>query len=138
MMMTREIVKDLLPLYAAGEASAETREAVDAFLRDDPELMRLLEVLRGDADPSPAPASRPDAGRAALATTKTLLRRRSWLLALALLFTGLPLSFVFDDTGLRFLMLRDAPYASGASLVGGAALWVAFSVVVRRLRVTGL
>jgi anti-sigma factor RsiW len=138
MNITREIVKDLLPLYAAGEASAETRAAVEEWLRADPELARLVEGLRSDAVPPPARPITPASGRAALAATKALLRRRAWLLALALFFTGLPLSFVFDDRGLRFLMLRDAPLVSLMSVAAGASFWVAFGVVVRRLRVTGL
>jgi len=138
MNVTREIVKDLLPLYAAGEAGADTRAAVEEWLRDDPELARLLEALRaGPAGAAPATAQ-PDAGRTGLATARTLLRRRAWLLAWALFFTGLPLSFVFGSEGLRFLMLRDAPLASGASLVVAVTLWIAFARVARRLRVTGL
>jgi hypothetical protein len=58
--------------------------------------------------------------------------------ALALLFTGLPVSFAFDSGGLRFFMLRDAPLVSSISLAAALALWLAFGVVTRRLRVTGL
>lgn len=138
MNVTREIVKDLLPLYVAGEASAETRAAVEEWLGRDAELARLVEALRRDSAPTPALPVTPGAGQAALATTKTLLRRRTWLLALALFFTGLPLSFVFDSGGLRFLMLRDAPLASLACLAVAVVLWVAFGAIARRLRVTGL
>jgi len=138
MRITREIVKDLLPLYAAGEASADTRAAVEEWLRDDPELARLVEEMRGDGEERADATVAPDAGRAALATTKTLLRRRTWLLAWALFFTGLPLSFVFGDEGLRFLMLRDAPLSSAASLAVAVVLWILFARIARRLRVTGL
>ena len=137
MNVTREIVKDLLPLYVAEEASEESRAAVQEWLRTDPELARLAAELRDDAAP---PATRvPQAsGQAALAATKALLRRRSWLLALALLFSGLPVSFAFDSGGLRFFMLRDAPLMSSICLAMALGLWIAFGVVTRRLRVTGL
>jgi anti-sigma factor RsiW len=138
MKITREIVKDLLPLYAAGEASADTRAVVEEWLRDDPGLARLAEAMRGDAAPGRAAPAPPDAGRTALATAKTLLRRRTWLMAGALFFTGLPLSFAVGSDGLRFLMLRDAPLASAASLAVAGALWIAFARVARRVRVTGL
>ena len=46
MNVTREIVKDLLPLYVSGEASADTRTLVESFLREDPELARLVDALR--------------------------------------------------------------------------------------------
>jgi len=138
MKITREIVEDLLPLYVAGEASADTRAAVEEWLRDDPELARLAQAMGVDTAPGPTAPAAPDSGRTALATTKTLLRRRTWLFAWALFFTGLPLSFVFGSEGLRFLMLRDAPVAAAGSLAVAAVLWILFARVARRLRVTGL
>ena len=137
MNITREIVKDLLPLYAAGEASEESRAVVEAWLRTDAELARLAAELRDDAAPRSAAVSR-DSGRTALAATKALLRRRTWLLALAVLFTGLAVSFTFDSSGVRFFMLRDAPLTASLCLGTALGLWIAFGAVTRRLRVTGL
>jgi hypothetical protein len=138
MNVTREIVEDLLPLYVAGEASAESRAAVEEWLGNDPELARLAAELRDDFVLAPATGTPQTSGQIALAATKALLRRRSWLLALALLFTCLPLSFSFDSGGLRFFMLRDVPLISSMSLATALCLWIAFFVVMRRLRVTGL
>ena len=135
MNVTREMVKDLLPLYVAGEVSADSRAAVEAALRDDEELARFADALR---DGVPSPPVAPAADRVALDRTKALIRRRMWLLALALFFTTLPLSFVFDDTGLRFLLIRDAPVPGAVFFAAGTALWWAFAVTARRLRVTGL
>lgn len=136
--VTREIAKDLLPLYVAGEVSEDSRAAVEEWLREDPELARLATVLREDEvrlSEEPAP---PRGGQAALVETKALLRRRSWLLAMALLFSGLPLSFVFDSHGLQFFMLRDAPLAASGIWIAALGLWIAFAMLARRLRVTGL
>ena len=138
MNLTREIVKDLLPLYVAGEASADSRAAVEEWLRTDPELARLAGLLRDEGAPPVALKVNPSSGQAALKITKALLRRRSWLLAFALLFTFLPLSFSFDASGFRFVMLRDEPLISIASIVVALGLWIAFGLVSRRLRVTGL
>ena len=139
MNVTREIVKDLLPLYVSGEASPDSRALVEAFLREDPQLARLADALRAEERSPARGAFIPHgAARAALFQTQGLLRRRTWTLALALFFTGLPLSFVFGDSGLRFLMIRDAPALASASLAAAAALWIAYAVTVRRLRVTGL
>ena len=139
MNVTAEVVKDLLPLYVAGEGSADTRALVDEFLRTDPRLAALAAALRDQESRTPQPAAAPPgAERAALATTRSLLRRRSWLLGFALMLTGLPLSFTFDSSGLRFLLLRDAPVFALVSWAGAAALWALFARVARRLRVTGL
>ena len=139
MNVTREIVKDLLPLYVSGEASGDTRALVESFLEGDPELRRLAEALKADESaPTRVAPVAPGGGRAALERTKGLLRRRTWLLAFALFFSGLPLSFVAGEDGLRFLLLRDAPALASSSLAVGAALWIAYAVTARRLRVTGL
>jgi len=134
--LTREVVKDLLPLYAAGEASQDSRALVEEWLRTDPELARLAAELQGGGAP-PAEA-RAGAGRKELATARALLRKRSWLMGLAILFTGLPLSFVFDEHGLQLFMLRDAPRTSAALWAIAAGLWVGFGAVSRKLKVTGL
>lgn len=38
MRITRNVIEDLLPLYLANEASADTRTLVDEYLKTDPEL----------------------------------------------------------------------------------------------------
>ena len=138
MNVTREIVKDLLPLYVAGEASAESRAAVEEWLRTDPELARLAAELAEDGEPSARQGVTPAAGQAALLETKALLRRRSWLLALALFMTGVPFIFSIDSSGLRYWMLRDAPLMAAVNACSAIALWIAYFRVRRRLRVTGL
>lgn len=138
MNITREIVKDLLPLYVAGEASADSRAAVEAALRDDPELSRVADALRDGSAALPAMAAAPSRDRAALDRAKGLIRLRMWLLAAALFLTGLPLSFTFDRGGFQFLLIRDAPVAAVSSLTAAAVLWIAFAIVARRVRVVGL
>jgi anti-sigma factor RsiW len=139
MTVTAEVIKDLLPLYVAGQGSADTQALVEEFLRTDPQLAALAAALHEEEDRIPQPASMPPgAERTALATTRSLLRRRSYLLGFALMFTGLPLSFIFDSSGLRFLLLRDAPVFALVSWVAAAGLWAAFGHVARQLRVTGL
>jgi anti-sigma factor RsiW len=136
--VTREIAKDLLPLYVAGEVSEDSRVAVEEWLREDPELVRLAAMLREDEVRLSERPPSPRGGQAALAVTKALLRRRSWLLAMALLCSGLPLSFAFDSHGVQFFMLRDAPRVALTIWIAALGLWIAFAMLVRRLRVTGL
>ena len=38
MEITRNIILDLMPLYLADEASADTRALVESYLKEDPEL----------------------------------------------------------------------------------------------------
>jgi len=41
MEITRQVILDLLPLYLANEASADTRALVEQYLVTDPELAKL-------------------------------------------------------------------------------------------------
>ena len=134
--ITRDIVTDLLPLYAAGEVSADSRAAVEAMLHEDAGLRRLADALAGGA--AIAAAGEPSAARVALARTKALLRQRARLLGMACFFTGLPFAFTFDDHGWRNWLFRDVPSIGVASLVAAAGFWAGFLAVTRKLRVTGL
>lgn len=46
MTVTREVIQDLLPIYLAGEASADTVALVEEFFQQDPDLARAVETLR--------------------------------------------------------------------------------------------
>lgn len=54
----RNVILDLLPVYIAGEASAETRTLVDDFAQNDPQIAR---IIRAGALDLPDPLSDPDA-----------------------------------------------------------------------------
>jgi anti-sigma factor RsiW len=58
---TRDVIKDLLPLYLAGEASADSRALVEEQLDRDPELAGLAQQWKTQLPgPPPAPV-RPEA-----------------------------------------------------------------------------
>ena len=94
MTVTREVVRDLWPVYAAGEASDDTRRLVDEFLAGDPELAR---TLRADAEPvmeterivAETMDLPPNHEARTLDRVKARLRRRSPFRIVALGFTGL-------------------------------------------------
>jgi anti-sigma factor RsiW len=52
---TRDVIKDLLPLYLAGEASPDSRAMVEQHLDRDPELAELARQWN-DQLPGPPPA----------------------------------------------------------------------------------
>jgi anti-sigma factor RsiW len=124
MTITRDIVIDLLPLYESGEASADTRAVVEAFLATDAELARIVKAARRSVPVTPAPASPPPAHaeRATLERTRKALRRKSWTLGLALFFTLLPFTFAFNGGQISFFMWRDEP-GSRLFLLSAAWLW---------------
>lgn len=135
MTVTRDVVLDLLPVYLAGEASADSRALVDAFLATDPQLARLAREGFGTSGPPPAAAD-PQV-RAALSRTRQLLQQRQWVFGAAVAFTLLPLSFGFVDDRIVWAMWRDAPGAAASCLLVAAASWAWFARLRSALRAPG-
>jgi hypothetical protein len=133
MQVTRDIVIDLLPLYQSGEASKDSRVAIEEFLRTDPSLAR---IAGQDTAVVPTTAAS-ELERHTITRTRAAIRRRSWILAAAIWFTLLPFSFVFHGGQVTFFMLRDQP-ASALFLLVGAILWVQYARMTRSLRTVGL
>ena len=136
-VLTHEVIKDLLTLYLAGEASADTRDLVDSHLARNPELARQVDEARR-IPPLPGVPPPPDAELETLARTRQLLQQRSHTLAVAMIFTALPLAFTFDDSGITFLLIRDAPKVGLAWWATAAAMWIAHFWIRRRLRIAGV
>jgi hypothetical protein len=97
MTITRPVVRDLWALYAAGEASDDSRRLVEEYLAQDPEFARMV---RADSPPiAPAPVDLPPGHEArTLDRVKARLRRRSPFRLLALAFTGLALTRLIQQT----------------------------------------
>jgi anti-sigma factor RsiW len=139
MNITRDVIVDLLPLYAAGEASADTRDLVESYIKQDPSLTALLrELQEGDHASAVAAADlSPSLERAAVNRTRAVIRRRSWTLGLAIFFTLLPLTFGFSGGRITFFMLRDEP-GSVLFWISAAYLWWKHVRLTRELTTTGL
>ena len=134
MQITREVVKDLLPAYLAGEASADTRRLVEEFLEREP-------ALRAEFDtPSlPEVAPRGALELAALDRTRSLLSRRSWMLGFGLGLAVLPLLFGFHAGGEpRFLLLGPRPLTATAAVILGWTMLGGFLWTCRRLSALSL
>lgn len=137
--MTRDVVKDLLPIYLAGEASADTRRVVEEYLAGDQALAREIEAARGGEFTLPAtPAPDRTAEKQALDATRQLLKHRTSTLVVAILFTLLPLTFVFEGSRITFILLRDAPVIAFTWWGTAAIMWFWHLRIRRRLRVSGL
>jgi anti-sigma factor RsiW len=139
MNVTRDVVKDLLTVYLAGEASPDTRALVEDYLKSDPQLARETESARAQGSRlPPAPAPSAAAEKQALEATRQLIKSRTSTLATALMFSFLPLAFSTDGKQITFLMIRDAPVIGLAWWATAAVLWGSHFVIRRRLRVSGL
>src|SRR6185295_18293221 len=97
MMVTRDVVKDLLPVYLAGEASADTRRLVDGFLVGDAALSAEVAAARRAEFSLPAtPPPAQTAEKRALEATRQRLKHRTSTLTMAIFFTLVPFTSTFD------------------------------------------
>ena len=83
MNISRDIVKDLVAVYLAGDASADTRALVESYLKTDPELARDVEAARATTLGLP-PARTPTAEKQALDATRQQLKNRTSTLVVAM------------------------------------------------------
>jgi len=128
-----DVLRDLAPLYAAGEASAASVALVEAGAAADPALAREIEALRR-AVRLGAAAPPADLEARALGEVRRAVRRRSGWLAGAIFFTAFPMTFVFAGGKMTFFMLRDAPAMALLSLVAAGVMWVLFARTARAVR----
>jgi hypothetical protein len=123
MKVTKDIVRDLLPAYLAGEASAETRAAVEAFLAQDAELREIVETAgKFSLPPLDAPVGLE--GRSLKQTRRLLGRKNFWL--------GFALIFCLAAPIVKPLRLADVV------MVIGIAGWVPFFVACKKLMAIGV
>jgi hypothetical protein len=120
--VTREVINDLWPVYAAGEASPDTRALIEEFLDHDSEFAH---VLRGRGDGGllghDVPRLPPDSEARALRKTKRLLHGWDWLLFVAIMFSCFAFGRIVSDTSWDVSPLNFIVVASIA-----LAFWIAF------------
>lgn len=138
MNVTRDVIRDLLPLYQAGEASRDTRELIEAFLAGDPVLAAEARDSQAAVVLPEPPAGSMSNGRAALEETRRLLKRRQLFFGLALAFTLIPFSFAFSDGRIAWFMWRDATDLAGVFTGMAIGCWIGYFRARAQLRVAGM
>jgi hypothetical protein len=122
MNVTREVITDLWPIYAAGEASADSVALVEEFLAKDHELAT---ALKDDAAErlaaSRIPRLTPSIESLALNRTKRLLHPFNWLFFFAVLFSCFAFGRIISDTSWDV-----SPRNFIVTAVIAACFWVAF------------
>ncbi len=97
--VTRHVIEDVWPLYSSGEASADTRALVEAFLQQDPEFAQMLRESATDSFSSPEPpALSPDHELRTLVRIRKRLTGPIMFLQLALAFTCFSFGALISDT----------------------------------------
>jgi anti-sigma factor RsiW len=136
MNVTRNVIVDLLPAYAAGESHPDTARLVEHWLASDAGLAREAAALR-DMDESLRSRQAPlraEHELLALRRTRLALRVRSTLLGLAIFFTLYPFSFYFDGAQVHWVVLRNLGLTVSVFAVA-VAMWLGWFLFAARMRV---
>ena len=135
MKITRDVINDLLPVYLAGEASADTRALLEDYLRDNP---ALAAEVRSQADKnvavlgSLAAALPADHERETVERIRQVTRQKNQFTAFGAAFALVPFGFAFGSDGIKWIMIRDNPKQAILFFVCSALCFVARTVLARR------
>lgn len=122
--ITRDVIADLWPLYVSGDATADTRGLVEAYLREDPEFAQTLsEIAKERLSRRDAPSLAPDHELRTSARIKRRLAGPVWLLQLAMVFTCIAFGTIVSDTSFDV-----SPRKFIATAAVAACFWIAFLV----------
>lgn len=135
--MTRNVISDLWPLCQSGEASEDTRQLIEEFLRVNPDFARLIhaspdEAVKGDA----LPPLRREKELEVLLRTKRLVWVRDALFWIAVFLSATPLT-VWDTSWGSGWLIRDFPWLACGLGVGATIVWCSYFSMKRRLSVMG-
>jgi len=137
MKVTRDVVNDLLPLYLADEASDDTRQLVEEFLRNDPELDGRIRRARIAVDTlHGAPSAGKDLELKTLHRTRRMLSLKSLVLGAAIFTSLVPFSVSHDARGVRWLLV-ESPWMALLSVAVAVALWGVYWNLRRSARAAG-
>ncbi len=133
MNVTKEIINDLMPLYIAEECSADTRALVEEYLQRNPQQAEELRRIMETSIPQAATSVKSLDEVRSFREARRRLRRRSWLMALAVFFSLAPFSF-FSTSERTWWLLRDAPASAAVYAALGVLFWIIYGVERSRSR----
>ena len=127
MNVTKDIINDLLPLYAANECSGDTRALVEEYLQQNPRQAEELRWIMNTPLPGAVPPAKNLAETHSFREARRRLGRRNWLMALAIFFSLAPFSFLYTE-GRLWWFLRDAPWSALVYAAIGVVFWILYLV----------
>lgn len=131
MNLHEDVILDLLPVYFADEASAASREIVEAYLEAHPQFAKTVRAAQKNVTHIPGNASA-NGGNAAINSVRKQLKWRSALIAAGIFCSISPFTFVFDHDRVVYFMWRDAPVIATFYTVAAVLAWLLLWFSVRR------
>lgn len=137
MELAADVMKDLMVVYLAGEASPATRALVEQYAASHPEFAALLQGSSAGLEIQIA-EPKSDSEMRALKMTRQHVFLRSIFFGMGIAFTLMPFTIVFRHGEITFLLYRDVPGLGAAFMSIAAASWAACYVMHRAVRKAGL
>jgi hypothetical protein len=134
MNVTKDIINDLIPLYAANECSGDTRALVEEYLRQNPREAEELKRIMTQAIPGAMPAAARLEEAQCLREARRRVRRRSFLMGLAIFFSLTPFSFLATG-GRTYWLFLEAPKTALIYGALGIGCWIAYAVGRKRSQI---
>jgi ferric-dicitrate binding protein FerR (iron transport regulator) len=131
MNITKDVITDLYPLYVENECSADTQALVKEYLQRNPQHAEELRRVMSAPLPGAVPPAKNLDEVQSLREARRRVRRRSWLMALAIFFSLMPFSFI-STGGHTWWMLRDAPNSALVYAALGVVFWIIYAVERKR------
>ena len=127
MNLHEDVIIDLLPVYFSDEASAASREMVDAYFEAHPQFAKTVRAAQMHVTHIPGNASA-NGGHDTIKRIKTQLKWRSFLIAAGIFCTVAPFTFIFENDHVVYFMWRDAPvtaaFYAGVAVLAWLWLWL--------------
>lgn len=134
MTISRGIIDDLYPLYAAGEACADSRALIEEYLAENPGAAASLQGAMSLPPVEPPP----DLEVRALKRTTWLLQQGNTIGAAALTVSFAPTALSYIEQGKLHILYQDLPRGSVLIYVAAIFLWAGFFFACRRAQAAGL
>jgi anti-sigma factor RsiW len=135
--ITRDVVADLLPLYVAGDVSADTRVLVEEYLAGDADMKALLARQRMES-PLPLVDMPPDRELEVLRRVRRSVAVQRWVFGLANILTAMALTTELSFENGHFvgarLLFSSSPPIFVELIVPAAILWIVYFRSKRRVR----
>lgn len=145
MKITNKVILDLLPLYLAGEASADTKNLIENYFKKYPEFEKEVDELLIKQLPQDTPLPlKPEDEMVVLRKTKKLLKLRPLLMTSGIFFTALPFSFgdvPWSEIEGTHWLWADFQYGALIAIISGIiglTSWVSYILIKIRLHTTAL
>ena len=131
MKVTADVINDLLPIYASGECSGDTKLLVEEFMKANPGMRPATDTIEENLSSSIHGHLTLNDELKSLKATRRRLKIRSSLMGLAIFFSIAPFSFIYTQ-GKLYSLISESPISAIVYGSLGVICWGIYFMMKRR------